>query len=488
MKYRIKRIELYVRETPPGRMAFALGKQGGTGDVKKGLLNPLGHVRMIVADDNGNETFGCSGDRLSVRWLDKRPGRSLDRKRRELVSLIEQARNVWLENAAFDSPFAQWRKCHRLIMKLGAEAGQVDLTSSFASALFERAMVDAVSRLANLPVFLMVKENRLGFDPKAIHPEVGDLNYPRLLPRLPQTRFSIRHTVGLLDPLTKDEVPEDKRINDGLPQTLDEYIEEDGVRHFKVKISGDPERDLKRMEQVWEVVSRAIEPVITLDANEAYDDLKSFETFVRRFESELIGAFQHVEYIEQPLPRALTFDPKTAPAIRRISESKRLLIDEADGTVDSYRRALRLGYLGTSHKNCKGFFKSLLNHTLAMHRSLNGEDAFLSGEDLQNLPVVPLQQDFATLGILGLDHCERNGHHYNYGLALLSEKDRTRAVRRHPDLYVQRGDQAFLSILDGTVECASLHGTGFGVQDEPDWPSMMKMADWVTMRHPITEK
>ena len=484
MAYQIRRIELYVRESPPGRMAFSLGKKGSV-DVTKGRVSPLGHVRMIVADSKGNETFGCSADRLSVRWLDKRPGRSLDLKRRELVTLIEQARALYLEEGKeFSSPFELWQRCHSQIMRLGAKANQESLTSSFASALFERAVVDACCRHQDLPVFVAAKLGRLGFQPASIHPEVKGLSWENSLPRYPRAEFAIRHTVGGLDPISKQDLPEEKRVNDGLPETLEEYIKEDGIRHFKVKVSGDVDADLERMAKVWGVVSQSLEPVITLDANEAYENLDDFTKFVRRFEAEQVGCFQHVEYIEQPLPRRLTLDPKTTKNIRDIAEAKPLLIDEADGELTSYRRALGIGYLGTSHKNCKGFFKSLANHALMTHRAFGGQATFLSGEDLQNLPIVPLQQDFATLGILGLDHCERNGHHYNFGLQLLSDKDKARAVKRHPDLYVKRGDEWFLNITNGTVECFTIHGPGFGVQDEPDWPSMMPLQKWVKLRHP----
>jgi len=487
MAFRIDRIELYVRETPPGRMAFALGKDGLSADAKRRLLNPLAHVRMIVRDGKGNEAFGCAGDRLSVRWLDKRPGRSHTRKRRELVSLIEQARDVWLAHPEFDSPFDQWRTCHQQIMKAGDAADQEGLTSSFASALFERGMVDAVCRLAGNPVFLMVKTGQLGFQPAAVHPELKGLPFEKLLPQIPATRFAIRHTVGLLDPLTTDDQPKDKRVNDGLPETLAEYVRTDGIRCFKVKVSGNPDFDVQRLSRVWDVVAQAGQPLITLDANEAYSDLTVFEQFVRRFERENLGAFQHIAYIEQPLPRRLTLDAKTEKAIRSISEIKPLIIDEADGRLDSWPRAKRIGYAGTSHKNCKGFFKSLMNHALAMHWSLEGDESFISAEDLQNLPVVPLQQDFATLGILGVEHCERNGHHYNYGLSLLSEADKSRAVRQHPDLYVQREDESFLRIEAGMVECSSIHlGPGFGVLDEPDWASMRPLREWCNERHPAT--
>lgn len=485
MTYRIERIELYVRETPPGRMAFALGKDGLSPDAKRRLLNPLGHVRMIVSDSKGNEAFGCSGDRLSVRWLDKRPGRSHNQKRRELVTLIEQARDIWMKHREFESPFDQWQTCHAEIMQAGDAADQEGLTSSFASALFERAMVDAVCRLNGAPVFLALKTGQLGFKPSAVHPELKDLPYEKLLPVIPASQFAIRHTVGLLDPLVAEDQPAEKRVNDGLPETLAEYVKTDGIRCFKVKVSGNPDFDIERLSSVWEVVASSDSPLITLDANESYSDLAVFEQFVRRLEKENLGLFQHIAYIEQPLPRRLTLDPKTEKAIRVIAELKPLLIDEADGRIDSWSRAKRIGYAGTSHKNCKGFFKSLMNHALALHWSLEGDESFLSAEDLQNLPVVPLQQDFATLGILGLEHCERNGHHYNYGLSLLSEKDKARAVKQHPDLYVQTGDEAFLRIEHGMVDCPSIHlGPGFGVIDEPDWPSMRALREWCEERHP----
>lgn len=235
---------------------------------------------------------------------------------------------------------------------------------------------------------------------------------------------------------------------------------------------------------MWDVVLDADQPVITLDANEAYDDPQKFAQFVETLERRNVGLFQHIQYIEQPLPRAVSLDPKVEKWVRRVAERKPLVIDEADGTLDAFKRAYKIGYQGTSHKNCKGFFKSLLNQALVVHYALQGHEAFLSGEDLQNLPVVPLHQDFATCAILNLEHCERNGHHYNYGLSMLSEKDKANVVRHHPDMYVRRGDEWFLKIQDGAVECGSLQCPGFGVRDEPDWPSMQEMRTWLARRHP----
>lgn len=485
MPYRIEAIELYVRDTPPGRMLFTLGSQSREPVPPKQRTNPLGHVRLIVKNGKGESSWGCAGDRLSVRWLDKRAGRSHDLKRRELVSLIHTARDIYRAAGEFESPFAVWRTCHPLIMKAGREQGQEALTCSFASALFERAVVDAVCRLEGKPLFEMLKAGRLGFEPRLLDAAV-DVDFAKVMPRRPRTEFFIRHTVGGSDPLVAEEVPAEKRVGDGLPETLAGYVKADGLKYFKVKVSGDVNRDVERLSRVWDVVSSTEEPVITLDANEAYTRLDTFEQLVKRLERDHLGLFQHIAYIEQPLPRGLTLDPKTTTQIRAISERKPLIIDEADGTMDAFERAQSIGYIGTSHKNCKGFFKSLMHSARVHHAALEGKRLILSAEDLQNLPIVPLQQDFTTLGVLGLEHCERNGHHYNRGLCMVSAEDKRNAVNRHPDLYERRGDKWYLRIRDGRVRCASLQVAGFGVRDEPDWKSMPPMNRWVRENHGAT--
>ena len=481
MAYRIQAIELYLRETPPNRASTSIGRMGSQGTRSR---SPLAHVRMIVRDGEGQETFGCAADRLSVRWLDKRPKRTKARKLRELVRLIYDARRIYLDEPSFNDPFGKWRSCYRRIKQAGDEQGQEELTSSFASALLERTMLDAVSRLAGKSIYEMVRDDRLDFRPGAIHAELDGLAPADYTAAEPLTAFHIRHTVGNSDPITADDLPPESRVNDGLPEMLEEYVHQDGLHYFKLKLSGDRRHDLQRMARIWEVLPMDGGTQLTMDANEAYLDLDEFEAFVHDLEQQQLGLFQHLLWIEQPMPRALTFDPKAAAAIRLIAARKPLLIDEADGSLASYREAYGTGYAGVSHKNCKGFFKSLLNRALVTHYNRKGQKAFMSGEDLQNLPIAPLHQDFASLAILGIDHCERNGHHYNYGLSMLSEKDKASAARNHPDLYVERGDEWFLKIREGVVQCTSLQCPGFGVAEEPDWGSMEDLQAWLDRRYP----
>ncbi len=478
--YHIENIQLFVRETKPGRVAFKIGSAA----VAERRTNPLVHVRMVVSDSTGKRTWGTAGDRLSVRWLDKRPGRSRGLKLRELIKLIASARRTLLEQSNFETAFGCWRSFHPRIMAEGRRSGQEELTASFASALMERAVIDAVSRLHDKSTYRMVSENLLGIDPHTVHPELQSEDIAGYVTPAPRTRFYIRHTVGPADALTDADVSPADRIGDGLPETLAENIDRYGLRFFKVKISGRIPADLDRLVQVWDVLPKTPETTVTLDANEAYRDLKSFEQFVAELRARAPGLFDHIAYIEQPLLRALTLDESTSDAVRKISASKLLLIDEADGRVDAYRRAHAIGYAGTSHKNCKGFFKSLLNRALVEHYRASGRQAFMSGEDLQNLPIVPLHQDFVAVSLLGLADCERNGHHLNYGLSMLSSPDKASIAKRHQDLYEQRGDEWFLRIRAGMVETASLHCPGFGVADEPDFGSMEPLQEWIQRRFP----
>jgi hypothetical protein len=216
-----------------------------------------------------------------------------------------------------------------------------------------------------------------------------------------------------------------------------------------------------------------------LDGNESYDDIGAFARFIESLEDRRLGLFQHIAFIEQPLARALTDDRATAEAIAGIAARKPIVIDEADGDIDSFRKAFQLGYAGVSHKNCKGFFKSLLNYTYCKQIARKENRlAFQTGEDLSNMPLVPLHQDFAALGVLNINHCERNGQHYSFGLAHLTDEEKEAAMKYHSDLYVKRRGEMFLSIHNGQVICPSLQCNGFGVRFEPDWDAMSPLDDW----------
>ncbi|SVB10675.1 uncharacterized protein METZ01_LOCUS163529, partial [marine metagenome] len=282
MSYHIESIELYVRELPPDRMVFAIGKV-------KAKRRPRGVwlCRMVVSDEKGNSAWGVSGDRPSFGWLDKRKKYSSEQKYARLKQLVQAARKVYLGYSKFKTPFELWHNCHGQIQKLGRTQDHESLSASYASALFERAMLDAVSRLHNKSIFEMLQSDSLGIDAARLHPELKDISIGKTLPRRPLREIYIRHTVGAKDPILAADLPKASRLNDGEPETLEEYIRRDGLRYFKVKIIGDPEADLARLERVWSAVVHADQPVVTLDGNESIHNLDAFARFMESFEKQI---------------------------------------------------------------------------------------------------------------------------------------------------------------------------------------------------------
>src|SRR5258708_15767654 len=55
--------------------------------------------------------------------------------------------------------------------------------------------------------------------------------------REPKSTLPLYHLVGALDPLTAADVQ--KKIGDGLPETLGEWIKYNGLTHLKIKLNGD---------------------------------------------------------------------------------------------------------------------------------------------------------------------------------------------------------------------------------------------------------
>ncbi|MGE0608935.1 MAG: hypothetical protein AB7O62_17700, partial [Pirellulales bacterium] len=74
--------------------------------------------------------------------------------------------------------------------------------------------------------------------------------------RDPKPRMPLYHLVGALDPLSDDEVA--KPIEDGLPETLGDWIRFNGLTHLKFKLNGDDlDWDVQRVVAVEDVSAQA---------------------------------------------------------------------------------------------------------------------------------------------------------------------------------------------------------------------------------------
>ena len=441
---------------------------------------PIATLAVAIETEGGERATGYAADFLAYRWFDKRPEKSLRDNVVDLLRATELALTAYGRQKAHRSAFDLWLTCGAELEREGA-AGLNALTRSFGLSMPERAVMDALGRLLQVPVAQLLSGGALGIDLARLDPELGDLAPAQILPERPLDRVWVRHTVGLVDPIAATDPLEGGRVGDGLPETLEEYLKVDGLLFLKVKVSGRLAEDLDRLSAIARLLAKRGNPcAVTLDGNEQYRAPEAFAELVGRLRSTpaLSALYEAILWIEQPLDRAIALAPEAARLLGGLE--KPVIIDEADGTLDAFRTAMALGYRGVSHKNCKGVLKSLLNLARARRRNaeLGEERYFLSAEDLTTLPVVPLQSDLAVVALLGIPHVERNGHHYFFGLDHLSAAERRAALERHPDLYAPFANSAVLRIEDGAVDLRSLQVPGMGFAALPDLDAMSAPEAW----------
>ena len=442
-------------------------------------------VLEATIETGGHVQRGYSGDCLPPSWFDKTPGKSFARQIDDMLAVIGLAEKTLVEEAAAPVElFPAWLAAYERVHERAREWQLCELLASFGLSMVERAVMDGLARAANASFAEAVRANLYGIDPGEVHASLAGLKPADWLPAAPPRSIFVRHTVGLGDPLTAGDIAGGDRVDDGLPQALEEYIQRTGTRYFKVKVSGDLDRDVDRLRRIAALAEKHLgtDYHLTLDGNEQYKQADQFDALVEAIRStaELETLAGNILAIEQPLDRHIALDEAHTAGIRELGRWKPVIIDESDAALGSYPEAMRLGYRGVSSKNCKGPIKSLFNAGLtwlANNRHASGE-FLLTGEDLCTVGIVPVQSDLALVATLGLAHVERNGHHYHRGLGYLPAAEQRAALAAHPDFYGQQHDVIGPRLSGGRFEIASLQCTGFGFAVEPEMDAMQRVDQW----------
>ena len=402
-------------------------------------------VRARIRLTDGREAEGAAAELMVPKWFDKDPGLSGEDNVEQLRRALTIARAVYLEDARPRTAFGHFAAHARACAEEGRRQGLPALAAAFGPAEIDKAILDALCRALGISFYDAVVHDRIGFAPDDVAPDTAGVDASAFLGSLsPQAALRIRHTVGMADALRGHPA----RLNDRLPESLEEAIAHYGLRAFKVKLGGDPAADLARLRDVASVLDALPDYRVTLDCNEQYAP-ESLQAFLRtlRADASLRRFAGAVLFVEQPLPRLQTFDVDVGP----LCEGFPMLADEADATADDFPRAHGRGYAGVSSKSCKGLYKSLVN---ALRCAMWDDGAFLSAEDLTTPPGLAVQQDLALASILGISHVERNGYHYLTGAP---GREQAAILARHRALY----EGARLAVRDGVVAIGSLDCEGF---------------------------
>ena len=265
-------------------------------------------VRMSV-QVSGKTVHGYSADGLTPKWFTKNPNTIFeDDDLPEMLRVIGHAANLAKTSDEMPSVFRWWLELYRNQHAWASGQSVPPLLAGFGVSLMERAMIDAVCRATGVNFFEAVRNNLFEIEFSKIAPSLGHLQPADVLPNRPKSAVSLRHTIGLSDPLTDNEITAADRAEDGLPQSLESCIEKYGLDHFKVKLSGNMDADVERMTRLAKMFAgqpgRPIQ--FTLDGNEQYQTISDFREVWEVLRSDASARRlidQSLLFVEQPLHR-----------------------------------------------------------------------------------------------------------------------------------------------------------------------------------------
>ncbi|HEY5312866.1 MAG TPA: enolase C-terminal domain-like protein [Pirellulales bacterium] len=275
-------------------------------------------------------------------------------------------------------------------------------------------------------------------------PEFAGEYLDRYTLRTPKPRMPLYHLIGALDPLTRTDVK--KPLDDGLPETLGEWITSNGLTHLKIKLNGDDLHwDVDRVVAVEAVASETQRQrgcqqwFYSLDFNEKCADVQYILDFMAKVRRKAPAAFDRVQYIEQPTHRDLRAHPENR--MHEAAKIKPMVIDESLVDLESLQAAREQGYTGAALKACKGHSEALLMAAAAQKYGM-----FLCVQDLTCPGASFLHSASLAARIPTVTAVEGNARQY-------CPAGNANWAGRYPGMF---------RITDGTLETAKLDGNGLG--------------------------
>ena len=335
-----------------------------------------------------------------------------------------------------------------------------DLAIALAVSPLDIALHDAYGRLHGKNSFDCFTHEHVGADLSHFLGEefLGKDFSEIIAPKTAPTLF-LYHLVGSLDPLSKDDL--NRKIDDGLPETLEDWIRSQQLSHLKIKLTGkELDADVGRVVEIDRIASRAFPTKqfsYSLDFNEACENEDYVIDFLERLERLNREAVPKIHYIEQPMGRDLRLRKEVT--MHRVSRLKPVVIDESLTDLEMLRFAKQQGYSGVAVKACKGISDSILLSAAAKQWGMK-----IYVQDLTCIGGSFMASASLASRIQGVTAVEGNGRQY----CPAGNKD-------WESLY-----RPMFKILGGVVPTELLNGVGMGIS----WPRNILSKKYADLSQP----
>lgn len=319
------------------------------------------------------------------------------------------------------------------------------LCTMVVASAFDAAVHDAYGKLHGLNCYHTYGPDFLDHDlGHFLGDEFAGETLSQYISREPQPRMPLYHLIGALDPLTAADVK--RPVGDGMPETLPEWIRQDGLTHLKIKLNGDDLGwDVERVLGVDRVTAETQRQrgvhrwCYSLDFNERCANVGYLLEFLHKLRERTPDGFERIAYIEQPTARDLKAD--RGNVMHEAAKLRPVVIDESLVDLESLRLAREMGYTGTALKACKGQSQSLLMAAAARKYGM-----FLCVQDLSCPGASLIHSAGLAAHVPGVTAIESNARQY------LPDANRP-WEKRFPGIF---------RITDGMMETGCLSGPGLG--------------------------
>jgi L-alanine-DL-glutamate epimerase-like enolase superfamily enzyme len=259
-----------------------------------------------------------------------------------------------------------------------------------------------------------------------------------ILPK-PKPRIEMFHSVGGADAVLSSELKE--RINDGLPETLADWIKFNGLTHIKIKLQGeDLKWDVERTVNIDRVASETGSKIAwkyCVDFNERCPNVEYVLEYLRKVKELTPAGFDRILYLEQPTARDLKANRQNV--MHEAAKLRPVVIDESLTDLESLLLAREMGYTGVALKACKGQSQAMLMAAAAQKYKM-----FLTVQDLTCPGASLIHSVGIAARVPGVAGVEANSRQYMPAANKPWEK-------RFPGLFI---------VKDGTLRTESLNGKG----------------------------
>ena len=313
------------------------------------------------------------------------------------------------------------------------------------ASAFDAAILDAYGKVHGRSAYNLLGPEFLGGDlSRWLGPSFRGAHLDRFVRPKPNPRTFLYHSVGASDPITAGDIA--KRIGDGLPETLPEWIRRDGLSHLKLKLNGNNlEADLDRVVKIDRVTAetqreRGVSQwAYCLDFNEQCPNVEYLLEFLRRLREQTPSGYDKIQYVEQPTARDLAANRSNV--MHKAARLRPVVIDESLTDLDALMLAREMGYTGAALKACKQISQELLLGAAAQRHRM-----FLCVQDLTCPGLSFLESAGLAARVPGVSAMEANAREYVPAANRPFEK-------RFPGLF---------HITGGTLATSELTGPGLG--------------------------